>query len=55
MTQRQNISIAVLTDNEEDVEVVNGTLRDAGHTAHCHWVESSRRFDETLDNEQIEL
>lgn len=55
MTERQNIAIAVLTDNEEDVEVVNGTLRDAGHAAHCHWVESSRRFDETLDTKAIEL
>lgn len=55
MTERQNIAIAVLTDNEEDVELVNGTLRAAGHNAHCHWVESSRRFDETLDNKKIEL
>jgi DNA-binding NtrC family response regulator len=55
LTERQNIAIAVLTDNEEDVERVNGTLRDAGHAAHCHWVESSRRFDETLDKQSIEL
>ena len=55
MTERQNIAIAVLTENEEDVDLVNGTLRDAGHTAHCHWVESSRRFDETLEQQEIEL
>lgn len=55
MTERQNIAIAVLTQNEEDVELVNRTLRGAGHAAHCHWVESSRRFDETLDKEEIEL
>lgn len=55
MTERQNIAIAVLTQNEEDVELVNGALRDAGHAARCHWVESSRRFDETLDKQEIEL
>lgn len=55
MTERQTIAIAILTQNEEDVELVNRTLRGAGHAAHCHWVESSRRFDETLDREKIEL
>ncbi len=55
MTERKYIAIAVLTDKEEDVEIVNGTLRHAGHAAHCHWVESSRRFDELLDKEEIEL
>ncbi|MDX1403916.1 MAG: EAL domain-containing protein [Woeseiaceae bacterium] len=55
MTERPNIEIAVLTSSQEDVELVNRTLRDAGQTAHCHWVESSRRLDETLDGVEIEL
>lgn len=55
MIEQKNIAIAILTDSEEDVDRVNSTLRHAGHAAHCHWVESSRRFDETLDKESIEL
>jgi diguanylate cyclase (GGDEF)-like protein len=49
------MAIAVLTENQEDVELVNGTLRDAGHAAHCHWVGGPRQFDETLDQHNIEL
>ena len=55
MNERQRISIAVLSDNQDDVELVNGTLRDAGHAAHCHWVENPTRFDEALAQESIEL
>jgi len=55
LNERQNITIAVLTENEEDVELVNGTLRDAGHAAHCHWVENPAKFDEALEQQEIEL
>ena len=55
MSERQGIAIAVLTDNQDDVELVNGTLRDAGHAAHCHWVGSAHKFDEALGRERIEL
>jgi len=51
----QGITIAVLTKNQDDVELVNGTLRDAGHAAHCHWIENPGKFDETLRGERIEL
>ena len=34
----QSISIAVLTDNQDDVALINITLRDAVHAAHCHWL-----------------
>jgi len=52
---RKTIAIAVLTEREEDVELVNGTLRDAGHAAQCHWVENPAQFDEALDEDGIEL
>ncbi len=55
MNEQQGISIAVLTDNQDDVEIVNGTLRDAGHAAHCHWIENPSKFDHTLSKERIEL
>jgi hypothetical protein len=38
LNQRQGISIAVLTADQDDVEIVNKALRDAGHAAHCHGI-----------------
>lgn len=55
MTAKHTISIAVLSGNQDDVELVNGSLRDAGHAAHCHWIETPGRFDDILRKEQIEL
>jgi diguanylate cyclase (GGDEF)-like protein len=50
-----SISIAVLTDNQDDVELINRTLRDAGHAAHCHWIASSNKLADTLAAESVEL
>ena len=55
MAEQHSISIAVLTDNQDDVELINGTLRDAGHAAHCHWTPDPTKFSEVLQSEQIEL
>ncbi len=55
MNDQQGITIAVLTKNQDDVELVNGTLRDAGHAAHCHWIENPGKFDKTLRGDRIEL
>ena len=55
MDGHQSISIAVLTDNQDDVELINSALRDAGHAAHCHWVASSNRLADTLTAELVEL
>jgi diguanylate cyclase (GGDEF)-like protein len=51
----QGISIAVLTANQDDVELVNRTLRDAGHAAHCHWVANPNTLDDTLESRMVEL
>ena len=55
MTDAQGISIAVLTTDQDDVELVNRTLRDAGHAAHCHWVSRPDQFDDTMDEHRLEL
>jgi diguanylate cyclase (GGDEF)-like protein len=55
LNERQGISIAVLTSDQDDVEVVNKALRDAGHAAHCRWVRQSDEFDLALRKERIEL
>jgi diguanylate cyclase (GGDEF)-like protein len=55
LNERQGISIAVLTKDEEDVELVNRTLRDAGQAAHCHWIQKPEGFADTLSTEPLEL
>ncbi len=55
MNGRQSISIAVLSDDEDDVALINSTLRDAGHAAHCHWVDRPKMLNHTLDAEHVEL
>jgi diguanylate cyclase (GGDEF)-like protein len=52
---RHSISIAVLTENQDDVALINGTLRDAGHAAHCLWIKKSRDIGKTLAAENVEL
>lgn len=51
----QNLSIAVLTENQDDVALINGALRDAGHAAQCHWVSKPSKLEETLGDNTIEL
>ncbi len=55
MNGRHCISIAVLTENQDDVALINGSLRDAGHAAHCHWVSAPENLGKTLGAENVEL
>ena len=55
LTDPHSISIAVLSDNEDDVALINGTLRDGGHAAHCHWINRPEKLDQTLSAEHVEL
>ncbi len=52
---RNSIAIAVLSDNQDDVELINGTLRDAGLAAHCHWIADAQKLADTLSAESVEL
>ncbi len=55
MTARYTISIAVLSENQDDVERINSTLRSAGHAAHCHWIDRPNKLANTLADARIEL
>ncbi len=55
MNGRHSISIAVLTENQDDVALINSTLRDAGHAAHCHWIKRPGDLTDTLSSENVEL
>ena len=55
MNDRHSISIAVLSHDQDDVALINGTLRDGGHAAHCHWIDQPAKLDDTLAADQVEL
>ena len=55
MNGRHSISIAVLTENQDDVELINSSLRDAGHAAYCHWIKHPNKLSDTLAEQRVEL
>ncbi len=55
MNEHKSIPIAVLTTKQDDVELVNKTLRDGGHAAHCQWARNPTEFDKILQNPDLEL
>jgi len=55
LSGRHNISIAVLSEDQDDVALINSTLRDAGHAAQCHWVDKPAKIADTLSSERVEL
>ena len=55
MTERHGISIAVLTENQDDVALIDSSLRDGGHAAHCHWINNPSHLGDTLSAENVEL
>ena len=55
MTEQHKISIAVLSGNQDNVQLVDSSLRDAGHAADCNWVQTPGRFDDILGKERLEL
>ncbi|MGI9202446.1 MAG: EAL domain-containing protein [Woeseiaceae bacterium] len=55
MTKKHSITIAVLSANQDDTQLVNSSLRDAGHAAHCHWIKNPALFDDILSERRVEL
>ncbi|MEM1174159.1 MAG: EAL domain-containing protein [Pseudomonadota bacterium] len=55
MSKNDSISIAVLSGNQDDVALVNSSLRDAGMATHCHWVEKPNALADTLCDQRVEL
>ncbi len=49
------VPLIVLTPAEDDVELINKTLRDAGHPVHCHWVRRVEDLEAALVDASPEL
>ena len=50
-----HVPMIVLTQREESVEVINRTLRDAGHPVRCHWVRKVDQLSDALEAHLPEL
>ena len=50
-----HVPLVVFTDREDNVEFINRTLRDAGHTVRCHWVDSIDHMTSALQDYSPEL
>ncbi len=55
MNNEQDISVAVLSKNQDDVELVNSSLRSAGYAAHCEWIKDPHEFDLLISEQDIDL
>ena len=55
MNGRHSISIAILSESQDDVALINSTLRDAGHAAQCHWIKKPADLSKLLADEPVEL
>ena len=56
MAQAQTaVPLIVLTGREDDVELVNRSLRDGGHPVRCHWVAKIDALADALDDHDAQL
>lgn len=49
------VPMIVLTSRQDNVELINRTLRDAGHAVRCQWIQGVDGLAEALDSADIEL
>jgi diguanylate cyclase (GGDEF)-like protein len=50
-----SVPLVVLTGREDDVELVNRSMRDGGHPVRCHWVAKIDALASALDDHAPEL
>jgi diguanylate cyclase (GGDEF)-like protein len=50
-----SVPLVVLTGREDDVELVNRSMRDGGHAVRCHWVAKIDALAVALDDHSPEL
>lgn len=49
------VPVLVITERQDDVEFINGSLRDAGHPVHCAWVANPDDLGDRLENLNVQL
>lgn len=53
--QQAPVPLIVLSGREDDVELVNRSLRDGGHPVRCHWVTKVDALADAIDDHEPEL
>jgi diguanylate cyclase (GGDEF)-like protein len=49
------VPLVVLSGRQDDVELINRSLRDGGHPVHCHWVSKIEALGEALEAHEPQL
>lgn len=55
MAETNAVPIIVLSRQQDPVEIINSTLRNAGHHAHCQWTRDLTEFGEALTQHTPQL
>lgn len=55
MAETGAIPVVVLSRQQDPVEIINSTLRNAGHPAHCAWVRDLAGLSDALDQSSAQL
>jgi diguanylate cyclase (GGDEF)-like protein len=55
LDSEQVVAIAVLSTEQDDVEIVNSTVRGAGFAARCQWIRGPQEFEQVLAEGNAEL
>ena len=55
MLPQAQVPLIVLTGRQDDVELINRSLRDGGHAVHCHWVDKVDALAGALDSHDAEM
>src|SRR4026207_2413968 len=55
MVHQAQVPLIVLSGREDDVELVNRSLRDGGHAVRCHWVAKVAKLLAALQEHTPEL
>jgi diguanylate cyclase (GGDEF)-like protein len=50
-----HVPLVVLTARQDDVELINRSLRDGGHPVHCHWVHTVDALADALDSHDPQI
>jgi len=55
MAETSAIPLIVYSRHQEAVEIINSTLRNAGHPVHCAWVRDLAAFGDALAQGRAQL
>ena len=55
MAEQSAVPMIVLTRSQDHVEIINSTLRNAGHAVHCSWIRDPHDLADALNQTRAEM